>query len=90
MSELGELYKGLKEAKSEKKKDNKENSTKLLTEHDVEFESRNNGVHLIVYAEGDKLIDFWPSTGLWIRRWHTQKRERGVMRLLKELGKCES
>lgn len=48
-----------------------------LKEHGIEFESCNNGQHLIVYGF-DCYIDFWPGTERWTTRfgrkaWGLQK-----------------
>lgn len=54
-------------------------STQALIANDVKFESKNNGVHLIIQCEPK--IDFYPSTGLWTVRGNTKKR-RGVRKLI--------
>lgn len=78
MNETTELYKELKEEKREKKLSNLEHSTKAVEASGIPFQ-RKNEFHIII--EG---YDFWPSTGLFINR-KTQKRDRGVYRLLKIL-----
>ncbi|MBD3260257.1 MAG: hypothetical protein GF334_01045 [Candidatus Altiarchaeales archaeon] len=69
----------------QRKQHNKESSTEILTKSGVNFTARNNGTHLIV-EEGGKIVDYWPSTGLFIDR-ADKKRRRGVFRLLKHVGK---
>jgi len=59
---------------------NLEFSTNLLLEKDVSFESKSEGLQLIVKGQG-KIVDFYPTTGLFIVRGG--KRGRGVKQLLK-------
>lgn len=66
----------------DKRANNREYSTKLLTELGVNFTSHNNGAHLII-KNGDQRIDFWPGTGKWIVCDFTS---RGVFNLLKFIG----
>lgn len=64
---------------------NRASSTRLLAESGVQFEAKNGGAHLVV-KHHQSYIDFWPGTGLWIVRGST-KRNRGVLRLLRFLGR---
>ena len=77
---------GLKEyfktASQERRAGNRESSPKLLEQAGVEFQSCNNGAHVIVTGAGWELIDFWPGTGKWIAR-ETKHKGRGVFNLLK-------
>lgn len=82
MSDLADDYRAMREHSREKKLSNKEFSTKLLDKRGVDYESKNNGIHLIVF-NGDETIDFYPSTGKWIPRGG--KAQRGVMNLLKRM-----
>lgn len=50
---------------------NRASSAKILTEKGIPFESKSQGVHLIVDG-GDRVIDFWPGTGKWIPRGDRQ------------------
>ena len=84
MSELSETFSEWREFKKNKKAMNKELSTKLLSDMDVKYESKNHGNHLIVHAP-EGLIDFWPSTGLWTDR-NNRIQRRGVFRMLKFMG----
>lgn len=77
---MGEMFNEWREMKREKKRANQSSSTDLLRERGVEFESHNNGVHLVVRSAG-KVIDFWPSTGKFIVRGG--KTGRGVFNLLR-------
>ena len=78
-SETGELWREHKKARQAKRADNLRKSTELLTENGIWFESKNDGIHLIVGT--DNKVDFWPSTGKWIVR--AGKSGRGVMNLVK-------
>lgn len=81
MSEIGEAFSALKEAGAAKRRENQENSTRILDEKGVEFESKNRGVHLVVTGK-DGLIDFWPSTGKFLCR-NKSCQGRGVLNLIK-------
>ena len=65
----------------QKRKANLEYSTKFLERKGIPFKDLNNGVHLRVEAKGGAVIDFWPSTGLWILKDGT--RNRGIFNLYK-------
>lgn len=83
MSEYGtlKLWNALKQ---QKRALNKANSTKLLELAGINFESKNDGYHLVVqHKEG--LIDFYPSTGLWKFR-NKSESNRGVKKLLEYLN----
>ena len=79
MSDLSEIYAYMKEVSREKKLSNKMFSTVLLDKVGIDYESKNDGIHLIVY-NGKETIDFYPSTGKWIPRG--KQAQRGVKRLL--------
>ena len=82
MSELGEVFKEWHEVKKEKKQSNLEYNTKLLINKGILFESKNNGLHLVI-THKEETIDFWPSTGLfWVRKC---KQGRGIKNLIKLL-----
>ena len=55
----------------------------LLESNNIKFDSKNDGVHLIVYGY-DEVIDFYPSTGRWIVRGK-QIKSRGVGKLIKRI-----
>lgn len=80
MSELGEIFKAMREAGREKRASNKQFSTALLAQKGIPFESKNHGDHLVVTGKKG-LIDFWPSTGKFKPRW-MKKYMRGVRKLL--------
>ena len=83
MSEMGELYRQIREKRQKKRRQNLEYSTEKLKQLNIEFESKNNGVHLVIKSE--PVIDFYPSTGLWIER-ETKHSKRGILSLLRHLG----
>lgn len=59
-------------------------SPEVLKGAGIDFETRNDGAHLIV-QKNDRIVDFWPGTGLWITR-ATGERGRGVFPLVKWLN----
>ena len=67
----------------EKREQNRENSTDLLIQTGISFKEHNYGLHLVIQHNED-IIDFYPSTGLWIIRKKNYQR-RGVKKLLKYL-----
>ena len=80
MSETSELYEAMRAESQWRRHNNLQSSTEILKSKQIPFETKNNGVHLIV---ADR-YDFWPSTGLYIDR-ENQKRGRGVFNLIMEL-----
>nr|DAU57546.1 MAG TPA: hypothetical protein [Caudoviricetes sp.] len=70
----------VRKQRQEKRNHNKEQSTNLLRQAEISFESKNSGNHLIILSTPK--IDFYPSTGLWKVRGENKKR-RGVLSLLK-------
>lgn len=87
MGDMGDYWRDVRPAMQEesrqKRASNRESSAKMLTAAGVAFETKNEGAHLIVTANGHT-VDFWPGTGLWIERG-TTKQKRGVRRLIAEL-----
>lgn len=92
-----EMWTALKHESQERRHRNKASSTRLLRERGIPFESKNNGVHLIIRRE-TRVFDFWPSTGKWVERNNhlapgtlsthrpSLKQGRGIFNLLKELA----
>ncbi|WP_114418957.1 hypothetical protein [Marinospirillum perlucidum] len=72
-----------KKESQERRASNRVQSTAILQQKGVPFESKNNGTHLIVGIKPE-LFDFWPGTGKWKCR-RTGKEGRGVFSLLNEL-----
>ena len=77
------MYEAIKKRSQEKRGSNREQSTNILTEKGVIFESKNNGAHLVIQGNSC-VIDFWPGTGRWITRQGTKG--FGVFNLLNEIG----
>jgi hypothetical protein len=84
MGDMTEGFRAMSKAAKEKRRTNTAASTNLLAQNDVVYESKNGGAHLIVQGN-HHVIDFWPSTGLWIIRGEKTK-HRGVYNLLKNGG----
>ena len=78
--DLSAIYATMREESRKKKQSNLKFSTALLDKVGIDYESKNNDIHLIV-CNKDELIDFWPSTGKWIPRGGTAN--RGVLELIK-------
>lgn len=83
MGDEGDFWRDLKpamqEASKQKRKRNREHAVQILTDVEVPFVSKNNGIHLIVYGR-NCIIDFWPGTGKYIIRGG--KTGRGVRHVL--------
>lgn len=78
MSDLGDLFKALKEDSKAKKLDNVKASMALLVDAGIEYQVlSHNGPHLRVGK-----YDFWPSTGVWIDR-ESRRKYRGVSNLIR-------
>lgn len=78
--EINTAYDEMKKAKQLKRRTNLAASTKILKASKIEFESKNNGLHLVVHGKYN-LIDFWPSTGKFMVRG-TEIVGRGVKQVL--------
>ena len=65
---------------AKKKQRNKEYSTALLVKRGIKFESRNEGLHLMIETSIGR-VNFYPSTGLY----NGALQGRGVKNLLKTL-----
>lgn len=84
MSEFAEEIKAYREYISDKKERNRAYSTNLLTENGIKFESKNDGLHLIIETSIGR-VNFYPSTGLY----NGAISGRGVKNLLKDLKGIE-
>ena len=78
---MGDFWRDVKAARQEKRADNRKSSAEMLRDAGIQFDDKNNGVHLIVRALGH-VIDFWPGTGLWIARKFPNTRKYGVRSLI--------
>lgn len=82
MSEIGETFNAFRKYQKSKKADNLQKSTAILIERGIKFESKNDGLHLIISTDFGK-VNFYPSTGLYNGVYSG----RGVFNLLKEIEK---
>ncbi len=80
MGELKDTFELMHKRKKKKRARNRKGSTELLSKKGVEFESKNNGAHLIVQGKRC-IIDFWPGTG----KFNTRQglKGRGIFNLLR-------
>lgn len=78
---MGDDFKAYSEERRQKRRQNTEYSTEYLRELGVPFEVCNHGAHLIVAG----IVDFYPSTGLFIPRDRSYGKDRGLHRMLKFL-----
>jgi len=83
MGDMGDVFNDWRKQKTAKRAKNTEDSTAILKAANCPFTSHNGGTHLVIFC-GDKTIDFWPSTGLWMVRGLPRK-NRGVRNLLEYL-----
>tara|TARA_R110002126_G_scaffold80580_1_gene199491 strand:- start:2381 stop:2650 length:270 start_codon:yes stop_codon:yes gene_type:complete len=86
MGDVGEDYKAWKEMKKKNKTLNLTKSTQTLISMGIDFESKNDGLHLVVKSKNG-IFDFYPSTGLYTRRGVGQR--RGVSSLIREIQGTE-
>ena len=84
MGGLREDYRAYDKYSRMKKQANKRYSTNLLMEKGIAFESRNDGLHLVIRTSRGN-INFFPSTGLY----NGAVKGRGVFNLLEELKKIK-
>ena len=85
MGDMGDIFNEYRAYKREKRASNTQASVALLASQGVPFKMMNGHTHLLLQA-GEELIDFWPSTGLWISR-ETKTKQRGVFNLMKHIKK---
>lgn len=58
----------------------KENCIRLLNENNINWVTKNDGIHIMIKEYG---IDFWPTTGKWMTK--DKKRFHGVERLIQHI-----
>ncbi len=80
MSEQTEYWRDIKKYSQLKKESNRISSTKHLREAGIEFDSRNDGLHLMIKHQKG-IIHFWPSTG----KFNGIIEGRGVFNLIKAI-----
>ena len=85
MGDMGEAFRELTKARKEKRNFNLKRSTQLLECLNIPFVKHNAGFHLVV-SYGGKVVDFYPSTGLWVDRENKNIKRRGVRGLLVYIG----
>jgi len=83
VGDVGDFWNDVRAARAEKRAKNREQSTRLLGERKIVFQSFNGGAHLII-EHRDLTVDYWPGTG----RWHVRGGTKGfgVKKLLKRLN----
>jgi len=74
---------GFAQESKERRNRNRQFSAVCLRSYDIDFETKNEGAHLVI-ALPDRVIDFWPGTGLFTDR-HTKQNGRGVHNLVKKI-----
>ena len=84
MSESGEGFSEMKARRKARNLARKSKSTALLLILGIKFDSKNNGEQLIIMTSKG-VIDFYPSTGLYINR-ASKHRQNGVNELIKQIG----
>lgn len=82
MSDMGDDFRAYKAANKMKKAENLASSLKLLEDNGIEYTTSNGGIHCMITTHKG-IIDFWPSTGLWIKRWIKNDQKRGVWPLIR-------
>lgn len=80
MSELGDIFRAMKELGKQKRENNWENGLRILAAKKVPFQVLDEYSRHIRVSN----YDFWASTGLYIHR-ETKRRGRGIFNLLKVL-----
>lgn len=86
---LAEYWRDVREFRRDKKRSNAVSSAERLREAGVAFEQLNHGSHFVVRHNG-LVVDFWPTTGVFIVRDldpAARRRGRGVFNLLDLLRK---
>ena len=86
MGDVGDDFRAWDKAKKDRRLSNKYKSTLKLEEAGIDFNSNNGGLHLKVYI-GDRVLDFWPSTGLIMEKGNEVGRGVGkILKLSKQQG----
>lgn len=84
MGDMGDYWRDvvpeMKQRSIEKRASNRQKSADMLMSIGIEFDSKNDGAHLIVKGNG-VIVDFWPGTGKYIPRGG--KAGRGVFNLIR-------
>lgn len=80
---LGDYYRDMKAIRQQNRERNRKHGAELLTQHGIEFTTKNDGAHLVVTHNG-RIADYWPGTGKYIFR--DRGKGRGIFSLLKVFG----
>lgn len=80
MGDMKEDMKAFREYRRDKSERNREYSTELLKKEGIKFESRNDGLHLMIETSKGR-INFYPSSGLY----NGALQGRGVKSLIEEI-----
>lgn len=83
MSDMIDMYRGMKVMDQERRADRREDALEHLKLHKINGTVNNGGAHLII-KHGDSVIDFWPGTDKFMVRGG--KRQYGINTLCKFLG----
>ncbi len=89
MGDMGDTFRAMNAASKDRRRNNREQSARLLAKHEIVFEEKNMGAHLVVEGRGG-YIDFWPGTGRWILRYGNKHRGFGVKKLIQYIGLGDS
>lgn len=91
MGDMGDFWRDVKAAGQERRANNRTNGAATLKAKGIEFTEKNGGAHLIVKA-GERTVDYWPGTGLWVVRGQPASRYglRGLIQFCKPAGESSS
>jgi hypothetical protein len=79
---------GWEQESKERRARNRQMSAQMLTAHRIDFESKNDGSHLVITLH-DRIIDFWPGTGSFTDR-KTNNTGRGARNLVRKIAKIKA
>lgn len=83
MSDLGEYFKDYRAFKKEEREKRYSYAIDKLGSLGIEYEQFNGGLHLKIPV-GGYIVDFWPTTGLWM---YKSRKKRGLGPLIKFITK---
>lgn len=82
MNDETEFWRANREESQLRRATNREHAAQELKRKGVPFSSHNDGAHLVLKI-GQRTVDYWPGTGLWVvRGTRDDQRQRGLQRLL--------
>jgi hypothetical protein len=85
MSEMGDMWKGVRAERQAQNRARLEATEPMLRAAGLAWSTKNDGEHLIILTKAARRVDLWPSTGLWIT-WD-MRRGHGVEQLINTLNK---